>query len=150
MDPLLQLDYMAAGISHVFGRVDFYMTLASLLLPGSWQEDAEFRSQQRSIKERLEKQYRKILEFEMNCVCAAASAWNPAAKNVVGWHGLANLVDAIKGADKEIVEIITSSTTPVTRVRLLKSYKDLEPIDGAQGGEMSSHHMAAIAAAVAA
>lgn len=86
----------------------------------------------------------------MNCVCAAASAWNPAAKNVVGWHGLANLVDAIKGADKEIVEIITSSTTPVTRVRLLKSYKDLEPIDGAQGGEMSSHHMAAIAAAVAA
>ncbi|KAJ4144456.1 hypothetical protein LMH87_003338 [Akanthomyces muscarius] len=149
LDPILGLDYMCAGISHVLGRIDFYMTLVSLLVPGSWRDDAKFRSQQDAVRDQISRQYRKILEFEMNTVCAAASAWNPAAKNVVDWNGLAGMIKTIQEADEEIVERIRANATAVTRYRLLKSYKDLEPL-AASEESMTHHHMAAIATAVAA
>ncbi|KAJ6786409.1 hypothetical protein PWT90_03379 [Aphanocladium album] len=149
MDPILRLDYMYAGVSHVLGRIDFYMALSTILLPGSWRNDTAFRSQQEAVRHQISQQYRKILEFEMNCVCAAASAWNPAAKNVVDWNGLAGMVKAIEDADEEILELVKANTTAVTRYRLLKSYKDLEPLATAEDS-MNHHHMAAIATAVAA
>lgn len=140
---------MCAGISHVLGRIDFYMTLVSLLVPGSWRDDAKFRAQQDAVRDQISRQYRRILEFEMNTVCAAASAWNPAAKNVVDWHGLAGMIGTIQEADEEIVERIRASAAAVTRYRLLKSYKDLEPLSTSKD-EMTHHHMAAIATAVVA
>ncbi|TQV94094.1 hypothetical protein V2A60_002839 [Cordyceps javanica] len=149
LDPILALDYMNAGISHVLGRIDFYMTLASLLLPGSWRDDAKFRSQQDAMRDQISRQYRKILEFEMNCVCAAASAWNPAAKNVVDWNGLAGMIKRIEEADEELVDRIRANATAVARHRLLKNYRDLEPFATAEDS-MNRHHMAAIATAVAA
>jgi hypothetical protein len=140
---------MYAGLSHVLGRIDYYMTLASLLTPGSWRDDAKFRSQQDTTHGQISRQYRKILEFEMNCVCAAASAWNPAAKNVVDWNGLAGMIKTIQEADEELVECIRANATAVTRHRLLKSYQDLEPLATAEDS-MNHHHMAAIATAVVA
>lgn len=150
MDPILRINYMHAGIYHVLGRIDFYMTLASLLLPGGWRDDAKFRTQQDDIRDQISRQYRKILEFEMNCLCAAASAWNPAAKNVVDWNGLTDLIKSIQAADEEIVALIRSNATAVMRHRLLKSYKDLELLEPAPDAQMTSHHMAAIATAVVA
>ncbi|ATY63788.1 ankyrin repeat domain [Cordyceps militaris] len=149
LDPILRLDYMYAGFSHVLGRIDFYMTLASLLVPGSWRDEAKFRSQQDAVRDQISRQYRKILEFEMNCVCAAGSAWNPAAKNVVDWNGLAGMIKRIEEADEELVDRIKVNTTAVARHRLLKSYKDLEPL-AMSADSMNHHHMAAIATAVAA
>ncbi|KAJ3491960.1 hypothetical protein NLG97_g5488 [Lecanicillium saksenae] len=149
MDPILRLDHMYAGVSHVLGRIDFYMSIASLLLPGSWQKDATFRSQQDAVRDQVSRQYRRILEFEMNCVCAAASVWNPAAKNVVDWNGLPGMVMAIQDADGEILERIKSSMTTVTRYNLSKSYKDLEPLPTSEDS-MNHHHLAAIATAVVA
>ncbi len=140
---------MYAGISHVLGRIDFYMTLISLLLPGSWRDDVKFRSQQDAVRDQISRQYRRILEFEMNFVCAAASAWNPAAKNVVDWHGLVGMIKAIQAADEDLVERIKTNTTAVTRHRLMKGYKDLEPLVISEES-MTHHHMAAIATAVAA
>lgn len=149
MDPILRLDYMYAGMSHVLGRIEFYMTLSSLLLPGSWQNDSAFRTRQDAIRHQISRQYRKLLEFEMNCVCAAASAWNPAAKNVVDWNGLAGMVDNIQEADEAILDCIKANTTPVTKHKLLKAYKDLESLTESEDS-MNHHHMAAIATAVAA
>lgn len=142
---------MQNGIYHVLGRIDYYMALSAVLLPSAWRDGAEFRSRQNAVRDQISRQYRKILEFEMNCVCASASAWNPAAKNVVDWQGLAKLVMVIQEADEAIVELVKTNTTAVTRHRLLKSYKDLDPLlHTAQESEMNPHHMAAIATAVAA
>ncbi|KAM3528628.1 hypothetical protein NHJ13051_002319 [Beauveria bassiana] len=149
LDPILRIDYMYAGLSHVLGRIDFYMTLASLSMPGSWRDDAKFRSQQDPVHGQISRQYRRILEFEMNCVCAAASAWNPAAKNVVDWNGLARMIKTIQEADEELVECIRANATAVTRHRLFRSYQDLEPLAMAEDS-MNHHHMAAIATAVVA
>ncbi|OAA38209.1 hypothetical protein BBO_07218 [Beauveria brongniartii RCEF 3172] len=149
LDPILQIDYMYAGLSHVLGRIDFYMTLASLSMPGSWRDDAKFRSQQDTVHGQISRQYRRILEFEMNCVCAAASAWNPAAKNVVDWNDLAGMIKTIQEADEELVECIRANATAVTRHKLFKDYQDLEPLATAEDS-MNHHHMAAIATAVVA
>ncbi|OAA69655.1 hypothetical protein ISF_02925 [Cordyceps fumosorosea ARSEF 2679] len=134
LDPILRLGYIQAGISHVLGRIDFYMTLASLLAPGSWRDEARFRSSQQDAALRDE---------------LTRHAWNPAAKNVVDWAGLEGMVRRIREADEAIVERVRAGATAVTRHRLLKSYKDLEPLPAAEDS-LSHHHMAAIATAVAA
>ncbi|KND92548.1 hypothetical protein TOPH_02895 [Tolypocladium ophioglossoides CBS 100239] len=94
LDAIMQRDDIRAGLVHVVGRIPWYMHLAQL--PSS-------EPQQRETLVRL---YRWVLEFEMNCVCATASAWNAAAKNVVGWAGLCKLTQTIREADDKVAAIV--------------------------------------------
>lgn len=99
---------MKRGAFHVLGRIPWYMHLSELLLGSAWKNDDDFHRQRDRTRERLLILYRKVLEFEMNCVCAAASSWNNAAKNVVGWHGLGTLVREIEDLDAEIANLIAT------------------------------------------
>ncbi|KEY66771.1 hypothetical protein S7711_07552 [Stachybotrys chartarum IBT 7711] len=133
LDPVLRVADMRAGVRHVFGRIQWYMLLSRLLLPSAWRDDAAFRRAQETqqTREMLVGLYRKVLEFEMNCVCAAASSWNNAAKNVVGWAGLAALVDALRDADAEVEGYVARNCDEGTKAVLLGRCRDLEAAEGA-------------------
>lgn len=110
------------------------MHLAQLLLSSSWQAEQNFRQQQSNVREKLIKLYRKVLELEMNCVCATASAWNTAAKNVVGWNTLDKLVNILVELDEQVVDIIKQHCAEKTREILLPRYLDLD-ITSPRGSE---------------
>ncbi|UKZ82986.1 hypothetical protein TrVFT333_010787 [Trichoderma virens FT-333] len=104
----IAIEDMRRGAIHVLGRIPWYMHLSELILASAWKSDADFYIQRDRTREKLLKLYRKVLEFEMNCVCAAASSWNNAAKNVVGWHKLGAMVREIEELDTEISNLITN------------------------------------------
>jgi hypothetical protein len=122
----MQIDGMKRGALHVIGRVPWYMHLSELMLASGWKSDAEFYREQDGVRERLLKLYRKVLEFEMNCVCAAASTWNNAAKNVVGWNAMASLVDDIETLDAEFAELIKKYIARGVAESILRYNSDLE------------------------
>ena len=99
------------------------MTLTRLLFSDEWDNEETFRSHQHDLREKIQRQYRRVLEFEMNCVCASASGWNPAAKNVVSWNALAKMVSAIQDNDDELFNIARDASTKHNMTQL---YKDLE------------------------
>lgn len=122
----MQIDGMKRGALHVIGRIPWYMHLSELMLASGWKSDADFNREQDGVRERLLKLYRKVLEFEMNCVCAAASTWNNAAKNVVGWHALASLVNDIEALDDELAELINKYIAKGVAGSILRYNSDLE------------------------
>ena len=71
---------------------------------------------------------RKVLEFEMNCVCAAASAWNAAARNVVEWNTMDQLMNNIKQLEERVIETIKLNCLEKTRDTLLAQYRDMDPV----------------------
>lgn len=122
----MQIDDMKRGAVHVIGRIPWYMHLSELMLASGWKSDADFNREQVGVRERLQKLYRKVLEFEMNCVCAAASAWNNAAKNVVGWHALGSLVRDIETLDDELAELINKYIAKGVAESILRYNTDLK------------------------
>ncbi|KAM0454791.1 hypothetical protein ACHAPV_008164 [Trichoderma viride] len=126
LGPTMQIDGMKRGAVHVIGRIPWYMHLSELMLASGWKSDADFNREQNGVKERLLKLYRKVLEFEMNCVCAAASTWNNAAKNVVGWHAMGSLVRDIETLDEELAELINKYVAKGVAGSILKYNSDLE------------------------
>lgn len=113
MDPILRHDEFRRGMLHITGRIPWYMHLTHLLHAPSWHDADDFEARQQEIKYRRERArdatvrlYRKVLEFEMNCVCATASAWNSVAKHTVRWNSLGKLNDDIEQADERVTEMI--------------------------------------------
>lgn len=125
LGPTMQIEDMKRGAVHVIGRIPWYMHLSELLLASGWKSDADFNREQDGMRERLLKLYRKVLEFEMNCVCAAASTWNNAAKNVVGWHALGSLVRDIETLDDEIATLINTYIARGVAESILRYNSDL-------------------------
>ncbi|KAH7323042.1 hypothetical protein B0I35DRAFT_192482 [Stachybotrys elegans] len=130
LDPVLRKGEMRAGVRYVAGRIQWYMYLSQLLMPETWRSGSSFRAQQEmgQTRELVEKLYRKVLEFEMNCVCASAISWNNAAKNVVGWQSLGALLEAIREADAELARYIDAYCTESARARLLPLNKDFDAV----------------------
>ncbi|KAK2593274.1 hypothetical protein QQS21_009039 [Conoideocrella luteorostrata] len=126
LEPIAQRDSFNKGLVHVVGRIPWYTHLAELLRDGSWDADKEFSEQQSAAKEQLVKLNRNVLEFEMNCVCATASAWNAAARNVVGWNTLDQLVNSIHELDEQIVKVIKQSCTENVQDNILQQYRDVD------------------------
>lgn len=135
---------MRTGITHVTGRMAWYMSLACLLLKDSWHDEDNFEKRYSDTRDYLTKLYRKVLEFEMNCICASASAWNAAAKHVVSWNNLSSLVQAIEDMDAELVIQVEQNATVATQQSLLRSNKDLD-LDSAAPPEQSSNTSAVAA-----
>lgn len=111
---------------HAMGRITWYMSLPLLLQPTSWTDANDFRLHQDKTRDALQHLYRKVLEFEMNCVCATASVWNKAAKNVVVWNRLGSLVSGIRDADAEIGVLIEKYATEPVKYGLLQLDRDLD------------------------
>ena len=102
------------------------MHLAQLPLGGSWEAYHQLQDEQRNIREKLVKLYRKVLELVMNCVCATASSWNAAAKNVVKWNTLDNLINTICDLDEQVAQIVRQNCHARAKEALLERFKDLD------------------------
>lgn len=107
---------------HIIGRIPWYMHLTHLLQCPSWFDADDFDARQHEFQYRRERAkdivirvYRRVLEFEMNCVCATASAWNSVAKHTVRWQSLDKLVDSIFECDERLRELINEYVVEGTR-----------------------------------
>lgn len=94
------------------------MSLYAILLRENWTSEADFQNLRLHTRQTLLDLYRRILEFEMNIVCAAASSWNFAAKNVVDWQGWRAMAGRIREADTELVGCIERFGTEDLRERV--------------------------------
>lgn len=126
LDPLIQKQDIRSGVLYVAGRISFYMFLSQLLLPESWKSDKDFKCRQQEIRDMVLNLYRRVLEFEMNCVCATAISWNMAAKNVVDWQGLVKMDQGIREDNEALGKYIREHCTDAVAMRLLALDRDLE------------------------
>lgn len=94
------------------------MAASQILLRDNWESETEFARLHIHTRQTVLDLYRKLLEFEMNCVCAAASAWNFGAKNVVDWNGWAGMARAIHDADEVLRRDMERYGTRDARERL--------------------------------
>lgn len=108
IDPILRHEDFRRGMVHVIGRISWYMYLVNLLLPASRQKSQDRRDLARDEIVRL---YRRVLELEMNCVCAAASAWNQVARHAVRWSTIGQLVDQVCEGDTRLRELVNDIIT---------------------------------------
>lgn len=108
IDPILRHEEFRRGMLHVVGRIPWYMHLTHLLQCPSWVDADDFEARHKEFAYRRDKAkdavlrlYKRVLEFEMNCVCATASAWNQVAKHAVRWQTIGQLIDDICEADEK-------------------------------------------------
>ncbi|KAG6163608.1 hypothetical protein E4U27_002427 [Claviceps purpurea] len=127
LDAIVVRPSFGNGLAYVVGRIPWYMHVAQLLDARCWKDDERFRKTLQNTRDTLIKLYRKVLEFEMNCVCATASAWNAAARNVVGWNTIDQLMDSIKELDEQTIETIKLHCSEKVRDALLGQYGDVDP-----------------------
>ncbi|KAG5771531.1 hypothetical protein H9Q72_001971 [Fusarium xylarioides] len=132
LEPLLRHEDIRQGFVHIAHTIPHYMTLHRALHPSSWTSLPEFQRQQPQVHQTLLTLYRRILEYEMNIVCAAASAWNMAARNVVDWHGWKVMADAVRDMDAELMGYVEKNGTDEARA-LMEVQRKLEPEGGGRG-----------------
>ncbi|KAG5932602.1 hypothetical protein E4U53_001250 [Claviceps sorghi] len=137
LDAIVLRPSFRKGLVHVVGRIPWYMHAAHLLDARCWRDDDRFRKGQQATRDMLVKVNRKVLEFEMNCVCATASAWNAAARNVVEWNMMDQLMNNIKELDEQVIETIRLNCGEKTRDNLLAQYRDLDPVSTSTGHAVS-------------
>lgn len=113
IDPILRHEEFRRGMIHIIGRIPWYMHLTHLLQCPSWIDAEDFEARQHEFRYRRDRAkdvilrvYRRVLEFEMNCVCATASAWNSVARHTVRWQSLGKLVDSILELDEQLHELV--------------------------------------------
>ncbi|KAJ4270533.1 hypothetical protein NW762_002220 [Fusarium torreyae] len=132
LDPLLRHDDIRNGFLHITDTIPHYMTLSRALHPSSWTSYEDFQRLQPHVRQTLLDLYRRILEYEMNIVCAAASAWNMAARNVVDWHGWKAMGDAVRDKDDELMSDVEKNGTDEARA-LMEVSRKLVPEGGGRG-----------------
>ncbi|KAF4344509.1 hypothetical protein FBEOM_1523 [Fusarium beomiforme] len=132
LEPLLRHDDIRQGFVHISHNIPHYMTLHRALHPTSWSSLPEFQRLQPQVHQTLLTLYRRILEYEMNIVCAAASAWNMAARNVVDWHGWKAMADAVREMDGELTGYVEKNGTDGARA-LMEVQRKLAPEGGGRG-----------------
>lgn len=113
IDPILRHEEFRRGMLHIIGRIPWYMHLTHLLQCPSWIDADDFEARMNEFAYRRDKAkdavlrlYKRVLEFEMNCVCATASAWNQVAKHAVRWQTIGKLIDDICDADEKARELV--------------------------------------------
>ncbi|KAL6352649.1 hypothetical protein LRP88_13118 [Fusarium phalaenopsidis] len=137
LDPLLRHDDLRSGFVHLIATIPHYMSLARCTYPSSWTSSEDYERLQLQVRQTLLDLYRRILEYEMNIVCAAASAWNMAARNVVDWQGWRTMDDAVREKDVEVMGEMEKYGTDEARA-LMEERKKPVP-EGGGRGSMSSN-----------
>ncbi|QPH10595.1 hypothetical protein C2857_001983 [Epichloe festucae Fl1] len=121
-----QTELVASEYNAAFIAWTGFCTLTPLQVPGSWEDHDKFRQNQSATRDMLVKLNGRVLEFEMNCVCATASAWNAGARNVVRWNTMDQLVDSIIKLEEQVIEIVEQNCTAKVRNTLLMQYRDMD------------------------
>ncbi|KLU85947.1 hypothetical protein MAPG_04966 [Magnaporthiopsis poae ATCC 64411] len=117
--PIMENKTMRNGLDHITGRMKWFMALSRVLLRESWSNDAEFQRFREVLDDKMVALYRKLLEFEVRCVCAWASPFLAAAKDMVGWHGWDDLVTSIKTVESELNADISQYSTEALKQYLM-------------------------------
>ncbi|KAF5025779.1 hypothetical protein F66182_2112 [Fusarium sp. NRRL 66182] len=133
LDPLLRHDDIRYGFVHLTNTIPHYMTLPRALHPSSWTSVQDYQRLQPHVRQMLLDLYRRILEYEMNIVCAAASAWNMAARNVVDWHGWKAMADVVREKDAELIKYVERNSTDEARA-VMEVKRNLTPEGGGRAG----------------
>ncbi|KAF4974413.1 hypothetical protein FZEAL_8687 [Fusarium zealandicum] len=136
LDPLLRHKELRCGLVHLTDTIPHFMALPRTLHPASWSSPEDFQRIQPHVRQTLLDLYRRILEYEMNIVCAAASAWNMAARNVVDWQGWEAMDDAVRAKDHELMADVKRYGTDELKA-LLKERRASKPKGGGRGGSLS-------------
>lgn len=102
LDPLLRHDDIRQGFIYLTSNIQHFMLLPRVLHVKSWNFPADHQRICPQVRQTLIDLYRRLLEYEMNIVCAAGSAWNMAARNVVDWKGWTAMIDAVREKDDDI------------------------------------------------
>ncbi|RMJ16252.1 hypothetical protein CDV36_004068 [Fusarium kuroshium] len=139
LDPLLRHDDLRSGFVHLIATIPHYMSLARSTYPSSWTSSDDYERLQLQVRQTLLDLYRRILEYEMNIVCAAASAWNMAARNVVDWQGWRAMDDAVREKDVEVMGEMEKYGTDEARA-LMEERKKPVPEGGGRGSVSSNTH----------
>ncbi|CAI6101226.1 hypothetical protein V2G26_000279 [Clonostachys chloroleuca] len=134
IDPILRHDEFRKGMVHVIGRIHWYMHLTYLLQCPSWHDAEDLAARQDELaarrtraRDEVLRLYRRVLEFEMNCVCASASAWNSAARHMVRWNSLDKLNESIVEADGKVRRLVEELVVEgAMRTRMLAWEADLD------------------------
>lgn len=83
------------------------MHLPRALHAKSWKSPIDHQRIAPQMRQTLIDLYRRLLEYEMNIVCAAGSAWNMVARNVVNWKGWTAMIEAVRDKDDEITRHVS-------------------------------------------
>lgn len=126
IDPILRHEHFRKGMLHIAGRIHWYMELVRLLQRPMWDKNADYSSRGYKTRDAVLRLYRKILEYEMNCVCATASAWNTVAKHVVRWNTMGKLIEEIIEADEAVYGFVTTCLAEDQQKQLLQLNADLD------------------------
>lgn len=147
IDPILRQEEFYKGMVHIIGRIPWYMNLTHLLRCPLWRDaddfekhQEEFRARREHCREAILNLYRRVLEFEMNCVCATASAWNSVARHTVRWNGLGELNEQIREADALVRDLVCKhvvETTRQTKMLSLDVDLDVEALERERDRELS-------------
>ncbi|KAL8337239.1 hypothetical protein RB601_008662 [Gaeumannomyces tritici] len=113
--PITENKPMGDGLAHLSDRLKWYMALVQLLLAESWKDDDQFDDLRSEIDARVTRLYRKLLEFEMRCVCAYVSPRTAAAKYLVSWNGWSNLLQSIKDSEASLHSEINQYSTEAVK-----------------------------------
>ncbi|KAF7555210.1 hypothetical protein G7046_g6611 [Stylonectria norvegica] len=132
LDPLLKHPDIKAALLYLMSDISRFMAFSQLLLQQTWKTEEDYRDLAARTRQALLDLYRKILELEMNCVCAAASSWNMAAKNVVDWKGWDQMVQAIRDSDAEVSRDLEAYGTE-RATKQFRAEKDEEVVDDEDG-----------------
>ncbi|KAK7397747.1 hypothetical protein QQX98_012888 [Neonectria punicea] len=111
LDPLLRHQDTAQVFLYLTTNIPRFTSLPHILHQGAWQHQRDYLRLREHTRDAVLALCRRILECEMNCVCAAASAWNRAARNVVDWHGWQAMADRIREADEELARDVERYAT---------------------------------------
>ncbi|KJZ68882.1 hypothetical protein HIM_11726 [Hirsutella minnesotensis 3608] len=138
LDTVISRHDWRGGLIHVVGRVSWYMQLGRLVAPSSWSDAGEFQSQQAEVRRDIVDLYRNVLEFQMNCVCAAASSTSERqadVADVVCWDDIRSVVRAVMRADEAIIETVCRCCATEARRALLDLDKDFKTLEERQEEE---------------
>ncbi|CAM1505766.1 Fc.00g114030.m01.CDS01 [Cosmosporella sp. VM-42] len=124
LDPLLRQQDMKDGLIYLTNNISRFTALSRTLLQENWETADTVMNLRDHTRHTLLNLYRKILEFEMNCICAGASSWNIAAKNVVDWNGWSSMAAAVRDADEQLERDIEKYGTKDARERFRRDSGD--------------------------
>lgn len=126
VETIMSKECIKDGILHTTGRLSWYMHLSLLLLGDNWQDLNVFMEKHENTRTALVDLYARLLEFEMNCICASASSWNNAAKHVVAWQGFPDLVKELEEADAEMYRFVEEHAAEKIKADLLSRNRTME------------------------
>ncbi|KAH7129988.1 hypothetical protein B0J13DRAFT_563666 [Dactylonectria estremocensis] len=139
LDPLLRHPDVGEGFLYLTTNIPRFTSLPHILQRSAWRDERDFLRLREQTREAVLVLYRHILECEMNCVCAAASSWNRAARNVVDWHGWQAMAERMREADAELTRIVEKHVTEETQELIWQGVKADQGSLGDCKRENSSH-----------